>query len=109
MESRNLGKSGLKAPVVSLGTGTFAGTNEFFKRWGHTDAKEATRLVDISIERGINFFDTANVYSQGASEEVLGEAIKGRRQKVIVATKATFSMGEHPNDKGSSRYHLIKA
>ena len=109
MEYRNLGKSGLKVPVLSLGTGTFGGTNEFFKRWGDTDAKEASRLVDISLERGINFFDTANVYSQGASEEVLGEAIKGRRHKVIVATKATFSMGEHPNDKGSSRYHLIKA
>ncbi|HEY8897899.1 MAG TPA: aldo/keto reductase [Niastella sp.] len=109
MEYRNLGKSGLKVPVLSLGTGTFGGTNEFFKRWGETDAREASRLVDISLERGINFFDTANVYSQGVSEEVLGEAIKGRRHKVIVATKATFSMGEHPNDKGSSRYHLIKA
>jgi aryl-alcohol dehydrogenase-like predicted oxidoreductase len=109
MEYRNLGNSGLKVPVLSLGTGTFGGTNEFFKRWGDTDAKEASRLVDISLERGINFFDTANVYSQGASEEVLGEAIKGRRHKVIIATKATFSMGEHPNDKGSSRYHLIKA
>lgn len=109
MEYRNLGKSGLKVPVLSLGTGTFGGTNEFFKRWGETDAKEASRLVDISLERGINFFDTANVYSQGASEEVLGEAIKGRRNKVIVATKATYSMGENPNDKGSSRFHLIKA
>jgi aryl-alcohol dehydrogenase-like predicted oxidoreductase len=109
MEYRNLGRSGLKVPVLSLGTGTFGGTNEFFKRWGDTDAKEAARLVDISLERGINFFDTANVYSQGASEEVLGEAIKGRRNKVIIATKATFSMGEQPNDKGSSRYHLIKA
>jgi aryl-alcohol dehydrogenase-like predicted oxidoreductase len=109
MEYRNLGRSGLKVPVLSLGTGTFGGTNEFFKRWGDTDAKEAARLVDISLEKGINFFDTANVYSQGASEEVLGEAIKGRRNKVIIATKATFSMGEQPNDKGSSRYHLIKA
>jgi aryl-alcohol dehydrogenase-like predicted oxidoreductase len=109
MEYRNLGKSGLKVPVLSLGTGTFGGTNEFFKRWGETDAREATRLIDISLDRGMNFFDTANVYSQGASEEILGAAIKGRRDKVIVATKATFSMGEHPNDKGSSRFHLIKA
>lgn len=109
MEYRNLGKSGLKVPVLSLGTGTFGGTNEFFKRWGETDAKEATRLVDISLERGMNFFDTANVYSLGASEEILGAAIKGRRDKVIVSTKASFSMGEQPNDKGSSRYHLIKA
>src|ERR1044072_6331158 len=108
MEYRNLGRSGLKVPVLSLGTGTFAGTNEFFKRWGDTDAKEASRLVDISLERGINFFDTANVYSQGGSEEVLAQAIKGRRNKVIITTKATYSMGEHPNDRGSSRYHLIK-
>lgn len=109
MEYRNLGKSGLKVPVLSLGTGTFGGTNDFFKRWGETDAREATRLVDIALERGVNFFDTANVYSQGASETILGQAIKGRRNKVIISTKATFSMGEQPNDKGSSRYHLIKA
>src|SRR5687767_14755227 len=109
MEYRNLGNSGLKVPVLSLGTGTFGGTNEFFKRWGETDAREATRLVDISLERGVNFFDTANVYSQGASEEVLGAAIKGRRDKVIISTKASFSMGESANDKGSSRFHLIKA
>ena len=109
MEYRNLGKSGLKVPVLSLGTGTFGGANEFFKRWGETDAREATRLVDISLERGINFFDTANVYSQGASEEILGAAIKGRRDKVIISTKASFSMGEGPNDKGASRFHLIKA
>ena len=109
MEYRNLGKSGLKVPVLSLGTGTFGGTNEFFKRWGETNASEATRLVDISLERGVNFFDTANVYSQGASEEILGQAIKGRRNQVLISTKATFSMGEGVNDKGSSRYHLIKA
>ncbi|MBO9204758.1 MULTISPECIES: aldo/keto reductase [Niastella] len=109
MEYRNLGRSGLKVPVLSLGTATFGGTNEFFKRWGETDIKEATRLVDLSIERGMNFFDTANVYSQGASEEILGASIKGRRDKVILATKAAFAMGEGPNDTGSSRYHLIKA
>src|SRR5688572_28915902 len=109
MEFRQLGRSGLHVPVLSLGTATFGGTNEFFKRWGETDAKEATRLVDLSLERGLNFFDTANVYSQGASEEILGAAIKGRRDKVIVATKASFSMGEQPNDKGSSRFHLIKS
>jgi aryl-alcohol dehydrogenase-like predicted oxidoreductase len=109
MEYRSLGRSGLKVPVLSLGTATFGGTNEFFKRWGETDIKEATRLVDISLERGMNFFDTANVYSQGASEEILGAAIKGRRDKVLLATKASFDMSEGPNDKGSSRYHLIKA
>ncbi|OQP53394.1 aldo/keto reductase [Niastella yeongjuensis] len=109
MEYRNLGRSGLKVPVLSLGTATFGGTNEFFKAWGETDIREATRLADLSIERGMNFFDTANVYSQGASEEILGAAIKGRRNNVILATKGHFNMGEGPNDRSSSRYHLIKA
>ncbi|MBN9295399.1 MAG: aldo/keto reductase [Filimonas sp.] len=109
MEYRNLGRSGLKVPVLSLGTGTFGGTNEFFQRWGQTDVKEAARLIDICMERGINFFDTANVYSQGASEEILGQALKGRRQQSIIATKGTFKMGEGINDKGSSRLHIITA
>ncbi len=109
MEYRNLGRSGLKVPVLSLGTATFGGTNEFFKAWGETDIKEATRLVHVSLERGMNFFDTANVYSQGASEEILGAAVKGRRDKVLIATKAHFYMGADANEKGSSRYHLIKA
>lgn len=81
MEYRNLGNSGLKVPVLSLGTGTFGGTNEFFQRWGQTDVKEATRLIDICLERGINFFDTANVYSLGDSEIVLGKALKGKGTK----------------------------
>lgn len=109
MEYRNLGNSGLKVPVLSFGTGTFGGTNEFFQRWGQTDAEEATRLIDICLERGINFFDTANVYSLGDSEIVLGKALKGKRHKSIVSTKATFQMGEQPNEKGSSRHHLINA
>lgn len=87
MEYRKLGNSGLQIPVLSLGTGTFGGTNEFFQRWGQTDVKEASRLIDICFDRGINFFDTANVYSQGASEEVLGKALKGRRDKTIISTK----------------------
>jgi aryl-alcohol dehydrogenase-like predicted oxidoreductase len=109
MEYRQLGRSGLKVPVLSLGTGTFGGTNEFFKKWGTTDAKEATRLVDVCLEAGLNFFDTADIYSGGASEEILGEAIKGRRDQLLVSTKATFTSGPGPNDKGSSRFHLIKA
>jgi aryl-alcohol dehydrogenase-like predicted oxidoreductase len=109
MEYRNLGKSGLKVPVLSLGTGTFGGTNEFFKRWGETDVKEASRLVDICLERGVNFFDTADVYSLGDSETVLGKALAGRRDKALISTKGSFQMGEGVNDKGSSRYHLIKA
>lgn len=109
MQYRNLGKSGLKVPVLSLGTATFGGTNEFFGRWGQTDVKEASRMVDICFENGINFFDTADVYSQGASEEILGKALKGKRRDAIVATKGTFQMGEGVNDKGSSRWHLINA
>lgn len=109
MEYRNLGNSGLKVPVLSLGTGTFGGTNEFFQRWGQTNASEASRLIDICLERGINFFDTANVYSIGDSEVVLGKALKSKREKAIISTKATFQMGEHPNERGSSRHHLMNA
>lgn len=109
MEYRNLGHSGLKVPVLSLGTGTFGGTNEFFQRWGQTDVKEATRLIDICLERGVNFFDTANVYSIGDAERVLGKALAGKRHESIVSTKATFQMGKHPNDKGASRFHLMNA
>lgn len=108
MEYRNLGNSGLKVPVLSLGTGTFGGTNEFFQRWGQTDAKEASRLIDICLERGVNFFDTANVYSFGASEEILGKALAGKREKAIISTKGTFKMGEGVNDKGSSRFHIVR-
>lgn len=109
MEHRQLGRSGLKVPVLSLGTGTFGGVGDMFKKWGNTDVKEATRLVDVSLEAGLNFFDTADVYSAGASEEILGKAIKGRRDNVLISTKATFPTGNGPNDKGSSRYHIIKA
>lgn len=111
MEFRTLGRSGLKVPVLSFGTGTFGGGNEFFKAWGETDVKEATRLVDICLEAGVNLFDTADVYSDGLSETILGKAIAGRRNDVLLSTKATFRMGGHngPNDLGSSRYHLISA
>ncbi|HLW20879.1 MAG TPA: aldo/keto reductase [Cyclobacteriaceae bacterium] len=109
MENRHLGRSGLKVPVLSLGTGTFGGTDDFFQKWGQTGAKEASRLIDICPERGVNFFDTANVYSAGDSEKVLGKAIQGRREKIILSTKATFKMGEGPNDYGSSRSHIINA
>jgi aryl-alcohol dehydrogenase-like predicted oxidoreductase len=109
MEYRQFGYSGLKVPVLSLGTATFGGTNDFFKRWGTTDVNEAKKLIDICLEAGVNFFDTADVYSDGVSEEILGAALKGKRDGVLISTKGTFSMGEGPNDKGSSRYHLIKA
>lgn len=109
MEYRLLGNSGLKVPVLSFGTGTFGGSNEFFQAWGSTDVAEATRLVDVCLEAGVNFFDTADIYSQGAAEEILGQAIKGRREQVIIGTKATFRMGPGLNQVGSSRYHLIQA
>jgi aryl-alcohol dehydrogenase-like predicted oxidoreductase len=109
MEFRTLGRSGLKVPVLSYGTGTFGGGTEFFKAWGASDVAEATRLVDICLEAGVNLFDTADVYSEGLSETILGKAIAGRRDQVLISTKATFRMGPGPNDLGSSRYHLIRA
>jgi aryl-alcohol dehydrogenase-like predicted oxidoreductase len=109
MEFRTLGHSGLKVPVLSFGTGTFGGGNEFFRAWGATDVAEATRLVDICLEAGVNLFDTADIYSDGLSETVLGKAIAGRRSEVLISTKATFRMGPGPNDLGSSRLHLIRA
>jgi aryl-alcohol dehydrogenase-like predicted oxidoreductase len=109
MEYRVLGASGFKVPVLSLGTGTFGGGGEFFKAWGATDVAEATRLVDVSLEAGLNMFDSADVYSAGAAEEILGQAIKGRRDSVIISTKGTFRSGPGPNDVGSSRFHLTRA
>jgi aryl-alcohol dehydrogenase-like predicted oxidoreductase len=109
MEFRLLGRSGLKVPVLSFGTGTFGGGNEFFKAWGETDVAEATRLVDICLDAAVNLFDTANVYSDGLSETILGKAIAKRRNQVLISTKATFRMGPGPNDLGSSRHHLIQA
>jgi aryl-alcohol dehydrogenase-like predicted oxidoreductase len=109
MEFRQLGRSGLKVPVLSFGTGTFGGGNEFFQAWGASDVAEATRLVDVCLEAGVNLFDTADIYSDGLSETILGKAIAGRREKVLISTKSTFRMGPGPNDLGSSRYHLIRA
>ncbi len=109
MEYRQLGRSGLKVPLLSFGTGTFGGNNEFFQRWGQVQADEAIRMVDLCLDHGVNFFDTADIYSEGASEEILGKAIKGRRDKLLISTKATFPSGKGPNDMGSSRYHLVRA
>src|SRR6476660_8379880 len=106
MEYRQLGRSGFKVPVLSFGAGTFGGGNEFFRAWGASDVKEATRLIDLCLDAGVTMFDSADIYSNGQSEEILGAAIKGRRDKVIVSTKATFRFGEGANDVGSSRYHL---
>jgi aryl-alcohol dehydrogenase-like predicted oxidoreductase len=109
MEYRSLGGSGLKVPALSLGTATFGGGNEFFKAWGATDVKESSRMVDLAFDAGINFLDTADIYSDGLSEQIVGEVLKGRRGKFLISTKATFRLGTGANDVGSSRYHLIQA
>jgi aryl-alcohol dehydrogenase-like predicted oxidoreductase len=109
MEYRQLGGSGFKVPALSLGTGTFGGNGEFFKAWGTTDAAGARKLLDMCLEAGVSMFDSADIYSAGAAEEILGKAIAGRRDQVIISTKATFRSGPGPNDVGSSRYHLIRA
>jgi aryl-alcohol dehydrogenase-like predicted oxidoreductase len=109
MEYRNLGASGLRVPVLSFGAGTFGGSGPLFGAWGNTDAAEARRLIDISLEAGVNLFDTADVYSGGASEEVLGQAIAGRRDAVLISTKIALPMGDGPGDWGTSRSRLIRS
>ncbi|MBF8192106.1 aldo/keto reductase [Nonomuraea sp. K274] len=109
MEYRQLGASGLKVPALSFGAGTFAGKGDFFGAWGNTDVAEARRLVDICLDAGVTMFDTADVYSDGASEEVLGQALHGRRDRALISTKAGLPMGSGPGDAGTSRPRLIKA
>lgn len=109
MEYRQLGGSGLKVPVLSFGTATFGGGTDFFRAWGRSDVAEASRLIDICLEAGVTLFDTADVYSDGLSEEILGQALAGRRDKVLLSTKATFRLGEGPNEAGSSRHHLLQS
>jgi aryl-alcohol dehydrogenase-like predicted oxidoreductase len=109
MEFRQLGRCGLKVPVLCFGTGTFGGGNEFFRAWGETDVAEATKLIDLCMEAGVNFFDTADIYSDGLSEEILGKAIKHLpREDVLISTKGTFRFGKGPNNVGSSRFHLTR-
>ena len=109
MEYRLLGGSGFSVPVLTLGTGTFGGQGPLFESWGASQVAEASRLVEISLEAGLTMFDSADVYSNGSAEEILGKAIAGRRDKVLISTKATFRRGDGPNDVGSSRFHLIQA
>lgn len=109
MDYRRLGQSGLMVPALTLGTGTFGGKGDFFKAWGATDVAEATRLVDICLDAGLTMFDSADVYSSGAAEEILGAAIKGRRDRVLISTKASFQYEPGANNVGSSRLHLVKS
>jgi len=109
MEYRQLGASGFRVPVLSLGTATFGGAGEFFRGFGNSGVEEATRLVDLSLEAGLTMFDTADVYSNGLAEEILGRALAGRRQHAIISTKASFRFGPGANDVGSSRHHLVRS
>jgi aryl-alcohol dehydrogenase-like predicted oxidoreductase len=109
MEYRRLGASGLEVPALSLGAGTFGGAGPLFGAWGNTDDEEARRLVDICLDAGVTMFDTADVYSAGASERVLGAAIRGRRDRVLVSTKTSLPVGDGPNEAGSSRWRLVRA
>ncbi|OOG48924.1 aldo/keto reductase [Rhodanobacter sp. C06] len=107
MDYHFLGRSGFKVPALGFGTGTFGGKGPLFSAWGSTDAAEAKRLVDICLDAGANLFDSADVYSDGASEEILGAALKGRRERAIISTKLTLRAGDGPNDVGASRHHLV--
>lgn len=109
MEYRFLGQSGFKVPALGFGAGTFGGKGPLFSAWGNTQESQARSMVDIALEHGVSLFDTADVYSDGESERVLGSAIKGRRDKVILSTKATLRTGEGPNDVGASRHRLIES
>src|SRR5713101_8723043 len=109
MQYRNLGASGLQVPVLSFGTGTFGGEGPLFSAWGNSSADEARRLIDICLDAGVTLFDTADVYSNGAAEEILGAAIKGRRDKVLISTKTSLPIGNGPHDSGSSRHRLLGA
>lgn len=109
MEFRRLGRSGLRVPALSFGTATFGGGNDFFKAWGSTDAGGASRLIDVCLDHGVTMFDSADIYSDGMAEEILGQAIKGKRDRLLISTKATFPSGDGPNDYGSGRQHLIEA
>jgi aryl-alcohol dehydrogenase-like predicted oxidoreductase len=108
MEYRFLGRSGLKVSALSFGAATFGGGNEFFQAWGSTQVDEARRMVDLCLDAGINLFDTANGYSNGLAEEILGKAIQGKRDQLLISTKVFFPMAEGPNDLGTSRQHILQ-
>lgn len=100
MDYRFLGRSGFKVPALGFGIGTFGGKGPLFSAWGSSSVAEAKRLVDICLDAGANLFDSADVYSDGASEEILGAALKGRRERAIVCTKLTLCAGDGSNDVG---------
>ena len=109
MEYRQLGSSGLRVPALSFGAATFGGQGPLFSAWGRSDETEARRLVDLCLDAGLTMFDTADVYSNGESERILGQAIRGRRDKVLISTKTGLPMGDGPQDWGVSRARLLRA
>jgi aryl-alcohol dehydrogenase-like predicted oxidoreductase len=109
MEQRRLGNSGLFVPLLSFGTGTFGGEGALFSTWGNIDVNEARRMIDICLDAGVTMFDSADGYSNGAAESILGEALAGRRDRALISTKVAFRRSDDPNDVGSSRSHLIVA
>jgi aryl-alcohol dehydrogenase-like predicted oxidoreductase len=109
MEYRRLGASGLHVPALSFGAGTFGGRGPLFGAWGTTEGAEARRLVDLCLDAGVTLFDTADVYSDGASEEVLGHAIRGRRDRLLISTKTALPTGDGVQDAGTSRARLFRA
>ncbi|HEY0335009.1 MAG TPA: aldo/keto reductase [Stenotrophomonas sp.] len=109
METRLLGRSGFKVPVLGFGAGTFGGKGPLFSAWGNAGVEEARGMIDVALEAGVNLFDTADVYSDGASEEILGAALQGRRDQVILSTKTGLRLGDGPNDAGASRWRLLRA
>src|ERR1044072_4477348 len=108
MEYMFLGASGFKVSALGFGAGTFGGKGPLFNAWGDTDVAQARRLIDVCLEAGVNFFDTADVYSDGASEKILGAALEGRRNRVVISTKLTLRAGDGPNDVGASRHNLLR-
>jgi aryl-alcohol dehydrogenase-like predicted oxidoreductase len=105
MEYRQLGRSGLRVSTLTMGTMTFGGEGGFGKL-GNTDAIGARRQVDMCMDAGVNVIDTANMYSAGLSEEIVGKAVEGRRDQLVLSTKVRMSMGDGPNDAGLSRHHI---
>lgn len=109
MQYRYLGTSGFRVPALGFGAGTFGGKGPLFSAWGNTDIAQAARLIDICLDAGVNLFDTADVYSDGASESILGAAVKGRRDRVVLSTKVSLRAGDGINEVGASRHHLVRA
>jgi aryl-alcohol dehydrogenase-like predicted oxidoreductase len=109
MEYRQLGNSGLRVPVLSFGAGTFGGSGPLFSAWGQTGVEEAREMIAMCLDAGVTLFDTADVYSAGRSEEILGAALNGQRERALISTKTALPMGDGPGDWGASRGRLLES